>query len=271
MQVRQEKLMKSQNNANSYTDDVYNAIKSKELIKDVIYFDEIDSTNKFAKYNNTKDGSLIIAGYQSNGRGRLNQLWESSKDKNILITLVKEFEISNSNVHFVNFFISLMTLLTLRKITNNEKFSLKWPNDILYENKKVAGILSEVLNLENPIKKFILGIGINVNQVSFDETIKNKASSLKIISGFDFDKNNIISRLIDYITVYWEVIYNPRRLIQICRLNLAGINSKVSFKRTDNDNVEVGILKDIDDSGAIAIEYKSGKIFRHYSGEISFI
>ena len=85
MQVRQEKLMKSQNNANSYTDDVYNAIKSKELIKDVIYFDEIDSTNKFAKYNNTKDGSLIIAGYQSNGRGRLNHLWESSKDKNILI------------------------------------------------------------------------------------------------------------------------------------------------------------------------------------------
>lgn len=241
------------------------------FIKDIIYFNEIDSTNKYCKDFNLNDGTLVIAGFQKTGRGRLNHFWESDKDENVLISIVKEFDISGELIQYVNFYFSLITLFVLHKFTENPEIKLKWPNDIIYQDKKLAGILSEGMDISSPIKKFVIGIGINVNQKSFTTTIDKGATSLFNICNKKFDIQNIILELCLMLGSFYQIIYNPERLMTIWKKYSIGIGKKVSYINIDQNEIKKGIIDEIDNSGAIIIKDSSGKKVKHYSGEISFI
>jgi BirA family transcriptional regulator, biotin operon repressor / biotin---[acetyl-CoA-carboxylase] ligase len=128
-----------------------------KILEDIIYFEELDSTNIFAKVNNTPSDVLVITSNQISGRGRFERKWGSEKDKDITMTLIKSFDINNQNLHLINFYISYCILQTLNKhcIESHNKFSLKWPNDLLLNGKKVCGILTDVSNINSKFKKLI--------------------------------------------------------------------------------------------------------------------
>jgi BirA family biotin operon repressor/biotin-[acetyl-CoA-carboxylase] ligase len=165
----------------------------------LIKLDAIDSTNEFLKgistQQNTENFTVVTAENQTNGKGQRGAVWNSEVGKNLIMSvLVKDFLIHTNTIFNLNIAFSLAVISTLKK-KNIPDLSIKWPNDILSANKKIGGIL-----IENSIKSdgsihSIVGLGLNVNQTNFDGL--PKASSLTVITGLEFDKDEL---LLDIIT-----------------------------------------------------------------------
>ena len=160
----------------------------------LIKLDAIDSTNDFLKALSGKqlleNFTVVSAENQTNGKGQMGSKWNSEIGKNLTFSiLIKKILKKNSEIFDLNVAIALSILSSLEtdKIPN---LTIKWPNDIMSDNKKIAGIL-----IENTIKSngeiiSIVGIGLNVNQINFENL--PKATSLAVVMGFEFDKEMLL-------------------------------------------------------------------------------
>ena len=155
----------------------------------IVKLNAIDSTNSYLKELSTTesldDYTAVLAKNQTKGRGQLGAIWNSKESKNLTFSVFKDF---SSYKFGVPFYISLVTALALLKTLESfgiPRLTVKWPNDILSADKKICGILIENVIKQNNINASIIGIGLNVNQLVFDNL--PRASSLKLISGKHFD------------------------------------------------------------------------------------
>lgn len=248
-------------------------------VKKVIYFDSIESTNIYAKTLINEDDILIVAGFQSEGRGRLNRTWVSEKDKSITLSLIKSFAIQSP--HLVNFYTSYIVQRALKECIlkqsggDADTLSLKWPNDIMLNDKKLGGILSELIDINDSPKKFIIGIGINVNQELFPQEISGKAISLKNYYNRNFSIDDIIYSLVSMFYANLALLKQKDILMELWRLNCSMIGKNVRFRHTDLIEEIEGVVVDICNDGGIKIKtsenINSKNISTYYTGEISFI
>ena len=138
-----------------------------------VYAEELSSTNTFLMdkkngYNNS--GTVVLAEKQTSGRGRKDRVWYSAPDSNLTFSiLLTKDNFLSSNSSLINFAASLSVAFSLENLYQL-KTELKWPNDVLLDGKKTSGILIESTSQGNKIDRFVIGIGINVNQPSFQGT-----------------------------------------------------------------------------------------------------
>ena len=110
-----------------------NELVKGSLLNYVIRFEELDSTNKYAKENNLPSDGIVITSSQTEGKGRFGRKWAASTDEDLTFSLVKKFKISVDNIHLVNFYTSYVLSLTLKDFLSSNKnlhIHLKWPNDV---------------------------------------------------------------------------------------------------------------------------------------------
>jgi BirA family biotin operon repressor/biotin-[acetyl-CoA-carboxylase] ligase len=167
----------------------------------LVKLDATSSTNDFLKeLANTQDTEnfmVVTAESQTKGRGQMGTTWISEKGKNLMMSvLVKDGLAEISEIYKLNIAVALAVISALEKY-DIPQLRIKWPNDIMAGNKKVGGIL-----IENIIKSdgriiSIAGIGLNVNQQDFSGL--PKASSLSVVMGRFFDKDELLSRITDNI------------------------------------------------------------------------
>lgn len=238
----------------------------------IIYFEEIPSTNKYSKLINDGDDILVITDHQTTGSGRLGRQWQSTSGNDIAITLIKKIEISIEEIHLINFYTSYIVYITLKELFNSSEynFSLKWPNDILIQNKKVCGILSEIQHINDKKKKFIIGIGVNCNTTEFEKELISKATSLKIATGKQINREEIISRLIKNFYKNFEMLNDPAQLISIWKEGSDLMNKEINFKILDNDNEFSAVIINIDNDGGLRLRLNDGSVKVFYSGDITF-
>ena len=164
----------------------------------LIKLNAIDSTNDFLKALANKQEiqnyTVISTENQLKGKGQRGAKWDSEIGKNLIMSvLVKDFLFDNETVFNLNVVMSLATIRVLKRF-NIPELAIKWPNDIMSANKKIGGIL-----IENSIKgdgkiTSIVGLGLNVNQVNFQNL--PRASSLALISNITFDKEEILFAIV---------------------------------------------------------------------------
>jgi len=260
-------------------DEVDTDYLSKVLVKSdlraVLYFDSIDSTNKYARENNIPSDCLIIADEQIKGRGRFDRVWESEKGTNILLTIVKSFRIKYPAL--INFYASYIVYKTLTEFYDDTvgQFALKWPNDILLGGKKICGILTELRNINSEEKKFYIGVGINVNQEKFSESINNKTTSLAKYFKRKSDISDLIAHIIKNFYKNIKLAFDISILMETWRKTAKLEGKLVEFRLNDTAEALSGVITGIKDDGGIEIEpdtmvgVKKKSIY--YSGEISFI
>jgi len=255
-----------------------NILKQNHLLEDILYLKKIHSTNLYAKENNPASDTLIITSHQLKGRGRFKRVWETDEDKDITITLVKSFKLPASDVHLVNFYTSLIICNVLNNIlSDRQRFfvALKWPNDILLNGRKVSGILTELLDLNTVEKKFIIGIGVNVNNEQFSEKVFKKATSLKISTGVSFNIPDIILKIMKEFYDNLTLLKDKHNLLNLWKTNTDLIDKEILFTENISKIPLRGVVKDIQDDGGIKIdicyESKTKKFAVYYSGEINFI
>ena len=160
----------------------------------VIKLDAIDSTNEFLKklvtQQNVENFTVVTAENQTKGKGQMGAIWNSEIGKNLIMSvLIKDFIFEISAIYNLNIVVSLAVIQALetKKIP---KLSIKWPNDIMSDNKKIGGIL-----IENSIKSdgtifSVVGLGLNVNQKEFQNL--PKATSLSLVCDVFFDKEELL-------------------------------------------------------------------------------
>ena len=131
---------------------------------------------------------FIYAGFQTAGRGQTGNSWESEEGKNLLCSILLP---PDKNLYFLNIAVGVALVRVI-----GEAFTIKWPNDIYYEDKKIAGILIENAIIGNAIKYSIAGIGLNVNQTEFHSDAPNPIS-LKQIYGTEFAIDQLMNQVLE--------------------------------------------------------------------------
>lgn len=177
---------------------ILNSVYKKRIMK-LIKLDAIDSTNEFLKGLSSKQEldnfTVVSAENQMKGKGQMGAVWTAEASKNLIMSvLVRGFLSDICHIFDLNIVVSL-TVIEVLKSKKIPNLSIKWPNDIMSYNKKIGGIL-----IENSIKSdgtiiSIVGLGLNVNQIDFENL--PKASSLALICNTAFDKEEILFKIVE--------------------------------------------------------------------------
>ncbi|AJR02427.1 biotin--[acetyl-CoA-carboxylase] ligase [Siansivirga zeaxanthinifaciens] len=172
----------------------------------IIKLNAIDSTNSYLKKLSAQealdDFTIVMTEAQLEGRGQMGSVWTSKSSKNLTFSVYKKF----SGLEFQHvFYISIATSLALVKTLqffSIPKLAIKWPNDILAENKKICGILIENIMRNQTVSNSIIGMGLNVNQTEFENL--PKASSLKLITGDVYNIDELAILIVNNLKIYFN-------------------------------------------------------------------
>ncbi len=221
-------------------------------------FEQIDSTNVYAK--KIKDESALIVSYeQTNGRGRLGREWVSNKGQGVYFSLL----LRPTLPPYIIGMITQISALAL-KYTIGGNSTIKWPNDIFVGDKKISGILTELITEIDLIERLIIGIGINLNSVKGFEDISTSFSEEKMIFNyFDFF-DTFLYNFFELYNVFLEE-KNLRFLKKEIESNSYLMNKKVTISESN----QVFVFKGITDNGNAILEDTNGEIKEIFFGEIS--
>lgn len=233
---------------------------------------EINSTNFYSseliKNKIINQETIVFAYKQTDGKGLGNNKWLSEPFKNILMSIITFLEIRVTDFFKLNLIVSLAVIEYLKLL--GVKAKIKWPNDIYVNNQKVCGILIENNISGNFISYSIIGIGLNVNQVYFDESIPNPVS-LKIITGIDYNIKEQIKVLGEI--VLQKIKQNKNAAFEILKNEYLKVlflyNEYTEFQ--DNSNKFKGKIIDIENNGHIVIEKFEGDVSKYFFKEVKFL
>ena len=183
---------------------IKNFLSTKFLAKDIKFFESLESTQLTAKKmaeERVENGTIVITDNQKKGIGTHDRKWYSEKGKNILFTLIIYPKCNLKELNTITVDIAKCLIYSIEKIYNI-KLDIKSPNDIIYNKKKLGGILTQIVTSGEEIKYLLIGIGINVNQEKFPDEIKDIATSLKSEFGMDFSREKIISEFCNIFEEY---------------------------------------------------------------------
>lgn len=237
---------------------------------EIIKLSQTDSTNLFSHKllinDEIKENTVIYTRTQTNGRGMGTNIWHSQADKNLLFSLVFFPDIKAVQHFSLSMIISLAISDYL--ILKGVEAIIKWPNDIVYENKKIAGILIENSILGDTIKSCIVGVGLNLNQIDFPVELSNPIS-LQNLTSITYDIDNEILIISDIIISVYERLKNKSfdeiRLMYLKRLYKFG---QKSLYKTGDITFEATI-KNVDNDGYLIMDC-DGFEQRFYFKEIDF-
>ena len=179
---------------------------TKYLGKDIIYYEKIESTQDEAKKIIEKkpmNGTIVITDEQTKGKGTKGRTWYSSKGNNITMTIILTPNCKLNALDGITIKIAEVMVNVIDELFNI-KLQIKEPNDLILNNKKIAGILTESKTLHDKVKQLIIGIGFDVNETNFNEGTKNIATSLKKEYGRDFCIEDII---VKFLEEFEEILY----------------------------------------------------------------
>lgn len=241
------------------------------LGREIIVLETVGSTNDYLKElgnNGCREGVVVAAREQTKGKGRLGRVWQSKRDENIAFSVLLRPEIAPGGVAAVTPLTGLAICKALRETTGLD-CKIKWPNDIVVGSKKLVGILTEMSAEFDAVEYIVIGIGINVDQQTFPEEIKNKATSILLETGTHYDKNRLLAKFLDRLEK--ELLRNNLRMSQTSldeyKELCATIGRSVTFTRgTQKIN---GTAVEIAENGELKVMLPDGSVCSVYSGEVT--
>ncbi len=254
------------------TDNIETSVFGK---KEIFYYDTIDSTNNKAKElaaGGAPEGSIVIAEQQSAGRGRKGRSWLSSTGEGLYISLILRPIIPPTEVSKITLMTAVAISEALLNFTNI-KVKIKWPNDILVNGKKLAGILTEMSMEVDAIDYVVVGLGLNVNseKSSFTDEIKEIATSIQIETGIVFSRAMIVKLFLSWFEkLYFEVQEKGFHSIIKRWKELSKIIGKIVSVNEAGQTIN-GTVKDIAEDGTLILVDENKQIQNIISGDVIII
>lgn len=239
---------------------------------DVLYFPETDSTNTRAKRlgdEGAVHGTLVAADRQTGGKGRRGRRWESPAGSSIYMSILLRPDIPPDQAPMLTLVMAQSTAEAIR-IRTGEEALIKWPNDIVINGKKVCGILTEMSTEIDYINHVVIGVGINVNQETFPEEIRERAISLKTELGGSIRRSELIAAVMESFEACYKTFLKTEDLSVLkARYNSLLVNKDEKVRVLEPRNEYEACALGINDAGELIVRMQDGQEKAVYAGEVS--
>ncbi len=249
-------------------------LRTKWMGRTIHHFHSIDSTNSAAyqlALEGAEEGEIVIAESQKKGRGRLGRKWFSPPFSNLYLSLILRPEIPPQEASLITLMAAVATARAIQKFSGLRP-TIKWPNDILLNGRKVAGLLNEIHSETDRIHFIILGIGVNVNTEArgFPEEIRSLATSLRREMGHSVSRKVFVAILLEEIEAWYETFLEEGAppILKAWR-ETAQIRGRRVKVRSFGE-VLIGKALDVDSNGALILETKDGERKRVVAGDVEY-
>lgn len=246
-------------------------LKTKILGKEIYHFNEVGSTNGLAKdlaFRGALEGTLVVAEKQFLGRGRFGREWISPPG-GVWSSLILKPEILPFDASKITLLAGVSVAETIQEVTGLNA-QIKWPNDILVGERKVAGILTEMNAEIDKVKFIILGIGINVNVEikNFPSELYQKVISLKEATGGEINRVYFLKSLLESLDKYYLELKKGEFEPILSRWRKLTSTLGAYVKVATLEREIVGEAIDLDEHGGLILRLDTGEKQVIYSGEI---
>lgn len=254
--------------------EIESRLKSKWLGKNLYCFDEIDSTNNELKRgyeanHDIADGTLAVTDNQTAGRGRRGRNWDTPVGVNIAMSFLLKPNFTPDKASMITILAALSVAKATEKVSKCE-CKIKWPNDVLINNRKYCGILTEMSCEADYIHYAIVGIGINVNTEEFPEEIAGIATSVYLEKKEKIQRAQLVAEIITAFEEYYEEFCSSLSLKPFIEEYDAKLASNGRGVRVLDPKGEFeGVAKGINEEGELIVEKTNGETAIVYSGEVS--
>jgi BirA family biotin operon repressor/biotin-[acetyl-CoA-carboxylase] ligase len=236
-------------------------------------FETLGSTNDYIKASKAKEKiNICIAEHLSNARGRMGRKWHAPFGQNIYLSYGYYFKKDLAALSGLSLIISLALIKACNILNLKEKLSVKWPNDLVYQGRKIAGILIEILAEANGSSYVIIGIGLNVNMKSDqNEDITQDWTSLVNLKGRYIDRNELSVSIINELSKY---------LYKFNQVGLEGFTEEwMGVDALFNQKIKIlsgdleiqGIAKSINNYGNLIVQLENGELKTYSSGDATIL
>ena len=253
--------------------EVQHGLMTKYIGKKIVYYEEINSTNIEAKKlaaEGAPEGTVVVSEAQNTGRGRMERGFFSPKGKGIWFSVILRPDFLPQEAPKCTLLAAVSVARAMKKF--GLKAGIKWPNDILYEGKKLVGILTEMNAEMDRINYIVIGTGINVNIMpeDFPEDIRTVATSLAIMKGGKLPRVKFFQAVLESMEELYDIV-RQQGFVPVMQkwkhytitlgqeVNVIGIGRNESFS---------GIAADIDEEGALLVDTEVGRR-RVLAGDVS--
>lgn len=243
--------------------------------REIVYFDQTDSTNEQARSladSGAVEGTVVIADTQSGGKGRLGRTWSSPAGVNLYLSVILR---PNISPRFATQMTFLSAIAVAQAIESVGSFipQLKWPNDVLLGENKVAGLLNELNAETEQVHYLVLGIGVNLNMTTeqFPPDLRTPATSLLLDGGVPISRRlftqNLLQSLDRLYTSYLQSGFKAVKEEWESRCHMIG-----QWVEVDNQNsLQVGQVSGVDETGALLLALTGGVTERVLAGDIRLL
>ena len=249
-------------------------LRTEWMGKKVHYFNSVDSTNSTAyqlALDGAKEGEVVIGESQEKGRGRLGRQWVSPPFLNLYLSVVLRPKIPPHQASLITFMAAVAAAETIERHSGLTP-SIKWPNDLLLREKKVAGLLNEIHSETDRIHFIILGMGVNLNMDAkeFPKDIRTQATSLKAEKGRPVSRKAFAALLLEELERWYDIFLKEggAPVLKAWR-DRAQIQGK-EVRVTSFDEVQIGRAVDVDSDGALILETRGGERKRIVAGDVEY-
>lgn len=250
--------------------EIMSLFPATQLVDHVICYSEIDSTNNKAKELalEYKDNVLLVADTQLAGRGSKGRSWVSPKGSGIWMSFLLHPAIQPMHASRLTLLAALAVAEAIREECGVMP-QIKWPNDLLLNQKKICGILTEMNSEIEYIHYVIVGIGLNVHTKEFPEELTLKATSLAL-EGKKVKRSALISKIVKHFDKYYTQFLQTEDLsFVIEEYNQLLIHRNQKVKIVSPGSEQEGIARGIDETGCLLLELEDGTVKKIISGEVS--
>lgn len=248
--------------------EIKHKLNTKYIAQNIHYFESIDSTNIQASKISDKssEGTVIIADAQTDGKGRTGKKWLSKQNAGIYFSIILKPDIPLFKASFLTQVTGAVIAETLGSL--NIPCEIKWPNDIVINHKKIAGILTEMNAEIDRINYIIVGIGININANKFDDELSKTASSIEN-EGYIIDKIEFLRKFFELFETCYENFKNDdnKQVLKTLREKSAVLGKEIYVIKKGEK--EICFAENIDDNGNLVVRNQFGLNETIFTGEIS--
>lgn len=239
----------------------------------LIKLDAIDSTNDFLKglsaSQELENFTVVTAENQTKGRGQMGAVWNSEKSKNLIMSVfVKDLLVGLDSIYQLNIATALSIVEVLKK-NNIKNLSIKWPNDIMSDNYKLAGILIENSFKSDGSIASIIGVGLNVNQTNFDNL--PKASSMAVIANSNFNKEELVVLIVEQLKNNLKLLHSNSSVLWDNYLKLLFKKDIPMPFSSNGAKPFMGIIKGVSQTGKLLLLLEDDSIKEYGLKEIQML
>ena len=239
---------------------------------DIRWFDEIDSTNR-ALLDEARagaaEGLVFAADHQTAGRGRLDRTWQAPPGSSLLVSVLLRPRLPPAQAHATTVVVGIAASDAVDEVAGFRP-GLKWPNDLVHDDRKLGGILAEAIVEGGEVAAVVVGMGLNVNWPELPAELADTATACNLVVGHEVDRTALLHRFLDRLREHYAALREPggwRRVVIEERRRSATLGRDVRVDLPGGRVVE-GRAVDLTEDGHLVVETGDGDVTRVSVGDV---